>query len=134
MFRSSAAARRCLVPADAFYEWKKTETGNQPYAIARQDGAPMFFAGLWDGWRGPDGQVIRSYAIITCPANETMAPIHDRMPVILEADDWPVWLGEGGDSLPFMRPSGASILKRWPVNKEVNSVRNNCLRLMERIS
>lgn len=54
------------------------------------DRAPMFFAGLWDGWRGPDGQVIRSYAIITCPANETMAPIHDRMPVILEPDDWPL--------------------------------------------
>ena len=125
MFRSAARARRCLVPADAFYEWHRTEQGKQPYAIARQDGAPLMFAGIWDGWRGPDGEVIRSFAIVTCPANATMAPIHDRMPVILEAADWPVWLGETeGDALAMARPAAADVLKAWPVSAAVNSVRN----------
>lgn len=126
VFRASAKSRRCLVPADAFYEWRATDTGKRPYAIARQDGQPMMLAGVWDRWRSPEGENTRSYAIITCPANAMMAPIHVRMPVILEASDWPLWLGEAeGEALTVMRPAATDLLRAWPVSAAVNSVKNN---------
>src|ERR1035437_1670986 len=75
---------------------------------ARRDGAPLAFAGLWDGWRGPDGTVLRTFAIITTPANATMARVHDRMPAILEPGDWPAWLGEAeADPATLLRPAAA---------------------------
>ena len=126
MWRDAIARRRCLVPADAFYEWQATAGGKQPYAIARQDGEPMAFAGLWDGWRSPDGEVVRTFAIVTTAANATMAPIHDRMPVILEPADWPVWLGDAeGDPAAPLRPAADHVLRVWPVGRAVNSPRNN---------
>lgn len=125
MFRSALAARRCLVPADAFYEWQAAADGKQPYAIARTDGAPLAFAGLWEGWRSPDGTVLRSFAILTTSANTTMRVLHERMPVILEAADWPAWLGEGGDWTALMRPAADSAVWMWPVSRAVNNVRNN---------
>jgi putative SOS response-associated peptidase YedK len=94
MFRGALAARRCLVPADAFYEWKAVADGKQPYAIARADGSPLAFARLWEGWRSPDGETLRTFTIITTSANAEMAQLHDRMPVALEPIDWPHWLGE----------------------------------------
>ena len=94
MFRGALAARRCLVPAGAFYEWRPEPTGQQPYAIARTDGAPMAFAGLWEVWKCPDGEILRTFTILTTDANATMAALHQRMPVVLEPADWPVWLGE----------------------------------------
>jgi hypothetical protein len=111
MFRPGARARWCLFTADVFYEWHTTEHGKQPYAISRQDGNPLMVAGVWDGWRGPAGEIIRSYTIVTCPANATMASLHDRMPVILEAADWPLWLGEvEGDAMTLMQPAAAAVL------------------------
>ena len=98
MFRGAFADRRCIVPADAFYEWKTTPEGKQPYAIARVDGTPLAFAGLWEGWRSPDGETLRTFAIITTSANADMAVLHDRMPVILEPPDWPVWLERGKET------------------------------------
>jgi putative SOS response-associated peptidase YedK len=131
-FRAALAARRCLVPADAFYEWKATPAGKQPYAIARQDGTPLAFAGLWEGWRGPDGDVLRTFAIITTPANATMARVHDRMPAILEPEDWPAWLGEAEtDPAALLRPAADDVLKLWPVSQAVNNVRNNGADLLE---
>jgi putative SOS response-associated peptidase YedK len=97
MFRSALSARRCLVPADAFYEWKAMADGKQPYAIARTDGTPLAFAGLWESWRDPAGETIRTFTIMTTSANDDMAALHDRMPVILEPDDWPLWLGEADE-------------------------------------
>ena len=95
MFRGALAQRRCLVPADAFYEWKAMPGGKQPYAIARQDGAPLAFAGLWEGWRWPNGDVLRTFAIITTEANATMTDIHDRMPASpkRKLDEDRVWEG-----------------------------------------
>ena len=84
MFKSAFARRRCIVPADAFYEWKPVEGGKQPYAIARIDGQPMAFAGLWEGFKWPDATVTRTFTIITTYANEVVGELHDRMPVILE--------------------------------------------------
>ena len=85
MFRDALARRRCLVPADVFYEWQASEGGKLPYAIARADGQPMVFAGLWEGWRGSDGTVMRTFTIVTTNANPVLRPLHERMPVILEA-------------------------------------------------
>ena len=134
MFKSAFARRRCIVPADAFYEWKPVEGGKQPYAIARQDGQPMAFAGLWEGFKWPDGTVTRTFTIITTHANETVGELHDRMPVILEPADWPTWLGEvEGDPAGLLKPAGDDVLKVWPVSKQVNSPRNNGAELLERV-
>ena len=126
MFRGALAARRCLVPADAFYEWKAVTDGKQPYAIARTDGAPLAFAGLWEGWRDPAGEVLRTFTIATTAANDDMAGLHARMPVILEPGNWPVWLGEEvGEPAELLRPATPGTVRLWPVSRAVNSVRNN---------
>jgi putative SOS response-associated peptidase YedK len=131
MFRSALAARRCLVPADAFYEWKAVADGKQPYAIARRDTAPLAFAGIWEGWRDPAGETLRTFSILTTAANDDMAQLHDRMPVILEKEAWGTWLGEdAGDYLALMRPAESAIVSLWPVSRAVNSVRNNGLELL----
>jgi putative SOS response-associated peptidase YedK len=131
MFRDALGRRRCLVPADVFYEWQATEHGKQPVAVAREDGQPMVFAGLWEGWRGPDGTVLRSFTIVTTNANTTLRPIHERMPVILEPADWPAWLGEvAADPAVLLRPSEAA-LRAWRIGTAVNNVRNDSAALLE---
>ena len=124
IFRGALAARRCLVPADAFYEWRTMADGKQPYAIARRDGSPLAFAGLWEGWRGPDGVTLRTFAILTIAANTLMRTLHERMPVILEPETWEGWLHDG-DPASLMRPASDDMLRMWPVSRAVNSVRNN---------
>ena len=134
MFKEALASRRCLVPADAFYEWKAVADGKQPFAIARRDGMPLAFAGLWEGWRAPDGEVWRSFAILTVAANDTMAPLHARMPVVLERGDWPAWLGETeADPTALLRPAHDDVLTVWPVSRAVNSVRNDGPHLLDAI-
>jgi putative SOS response-associated peptidase YedK len=108
MFRVALAQRRCIVHADAFYEWKVVEGGKQPYAIARQDGEPLAFAGIWESFRWSDETVHRSFAIMTTTPNAKMDELHDRMPVILEEQDWPVWLAEAeGNHRALLRPAPA---------------------------
>ena len=134
LFRAALAQRRALIPADAFFEWRKLAIGKQPYAIARRDGAPLAFAGLWEGWRSPDGETVRSYAILTTAANGVMSRLHDRMPVILEPDHWAIWLGEtAGEAAALMRPAAETVLRLWPVSRAVNSVRNNGPELLDRV-
>lgn len=127
LFRDAFAARRCLVPASAFYEWKQVPGApKQPHAIARADGAPMAFGGLWERWRGPDGQVVRSFAIVTTAANPDVADLHNRMPLIVEPADWPAWLGEvETDPTALLHPSPAGTLRAWPVGSAVNRPENN---------
>jgi putative SOS response-associated peptidase YedK len=126
MFRGALVARRCLVPADAFYEWRVADGDKQPYAIARRDAQPMAFAGLWEGWRSPEGEVLRSFVIVTTTANATLRPLHERMPVVLEEPDWPGWLGEAPvDPLALLRPAAEDVLRLWPVGRRVGNVRNN---------
>jgi len=120
------AKRRCLIPAAAFYEWKATPAGKEPFAIARADGDPLAFAGIWEGWRAPDGEVLRTFAILTTTANREMSALHDRMPVILEREAWPVWLGEEeGDPIQLLRPAAEGVVRIWPVSKAVGNVRND---------
>lgn len=127
MFRDAFHRRRCIVPADAFYEWRTRNAGpKQPYAIARRDGSPLAFAGLWEGWRGSAGEVLRSFAIVVTAANDDVAPIHDRMPVILEARDWPAWLDEEqGDLRAMLAPGAVGLLRLWLVSARVNRPVNN---------
>lgn len=132
MFRDAFRARRCIVPINGFYEWQVLPGGTkQPHAVARADGAVMALAGLWEGWRSPDGEAVRSYAVITTTAVDALGHLHERMPVMLEPADWAAWLGEAdGDPAALLRPSGAAF-RIWPVSTRVNSVRNNGPELIE---
>ena len=126
MFRGAFEKRRCIVPMDAFYEWETTPTGKQPWAFACADGAPLAMAGLWEGWRDPDGEVRRTFTIATTAANGFMSRIHDRTPVILEPNAWSIWLGEEpGNPAALLRPAAEDVLRSWPVSRDVNSPRHN---------
>ena len=127
MFGRAFATRRCLVPVDAWYEWQVTPEGKQPFAFARPDRETMAFAGLWESWVTPGtAKVLRTFAIITTTANATAAPVHDRMPVIVQREDWPIWLGEAaGNATELLHPAPAGLVETWPVGRAVNSPRNN---------
>jgi putative SOS response-associated peptidase YedK len=137
-FREAFQRRRCLVPVDNFYEWKKTATGKQPYAIALANRGPMALAGLWENWRSPAGEWVRSFAIITTTPNELCAELHDRMPVILARDNWPVWLGEERASMPQLKamlaPYPSEEMVAWPVSPRVGNVKNNDPSLIEPVA
>jgi putative SOS response-associated peptidase YedK len=134
MFRDALARRRCLVPADAFYEWQAAEGGKLPWAIARADGAPLVFAGLWEGWRGADGTVMRTFTIVTTQANDALRRLHERMPVVLEHGAWPLWLGETeGAAGDLLRPSAVEF-RIWRVGTAVNNVRNDRAELLEPVA
>ncbi len=138
-FRASFQKRRCLVPADAFYEWQKlSPTFRQPNLIRRADGEPMAFAGLWSPWRDPDdpdAEVLRTFTIVTTDANATLAPLHDRMPVVLPASAWDAWLDPAAsDPEALMRllvPAPDDLLIRYPVSRRVNNTRNEGADLIE---
>jgi putative SOS response-associated peptidase YedK len=134
MFRDALQRRRCIVPIDAFYEWT-TEAGIKiPHAIQREDGQPMAAAGLWEGWRGADGEVLRTYTILTTQASAALSHLHERMPVILETADIPLWLGEiEDDFMPLMRPSEAAF-RIWRVSTAVNNVRNDGPQLLDPVA
>lgn len=131
-FKHAFRTRRCIVPADAFYEWQKVpgQKAKQPYLIARPDGEPLAFAGLWEEWRGPErDQRLRSTSIITTTPNALMATIHDRMPVILPPTAWDRWLDPTNHDLEalgeLLVPAPAEVLVLRPVSTEVNNVRND---------
>ena len=129
-FREAFQRRRCLVPVDNFYEWKKTATGKQPYAVALADRGLMALAGLWENWRSPAGEWIRSFAIVTCPTNTLCAELHNRMPVVLGPETWPAWLGEEpADGPPQLKallaPYPSEEMTCWPVSPRVGNVKNN---------
>ncbi len=130
-FRDAFAKRRCIVPADGFYEWKKTASGKEPYAIVPAPGDRVFaFAGLWERWRDPGSQeIVRSCTILTGEPNEALAQLHDRMPVILDRSDWAKWLGEESakrqDLQKLFKPFPAERMKAYRVSQRVNNVRND---------
>jgi putative SOS response-associated peptidase YedK len=121
-FREAYQRRRCLAPADGFFEWQKDGRTRQPLVVRRKDQAPFAFAGLWERWPQPGGGVLRSCTIITCPANELIAPVHDRMPVILATEDYERWLDPSrADGRELLEPYPAAELEAFPVNPRVNS-------------
>ena len=124
-FRTPLFSRRCLVPADGFYEWQQ-DAGKQPYRIFVKSNKLFAMAGLWERWKSPEGEMVESFNIITTEANEFMKPIHNRMPVILKRADEKTWL-ESKDSaeiLSLLRPYAAGDMDAYPVSKLVNSPRN----------
>ncbi len=141
-YKKPFQARRCIIPADGFYEWKKLGDGKkppkQPMYMTRADGSPLAFAGLWSVWRGPDKDQppLRSVTIVTTTPNATMAPIHDRMPVILSESSWAEWLDRDNQDLDslsrLLAPAPDDLLVTTPVSTKVNSVRNNGPELVER--
>lgn len=120
-FRAAVRARRCLVPVSGFYEWHRTAGAKLPWYARRSDGRALVLGGLWQDW-GDDGQP--SFAIVTTAANATMAPIHHRLPLVIEQPDWALWLGEEGHGAArLLRPAGDDVLTLHRVSTAVNSNR-----------
>jgi len=128
-FRGALQFRRCLVPANGFYEWHRTKRGaKRPYWIGLADLGPFAMAGLWEYWVEPNsGKSIHSFAIVTIEPNELLAPIHNRMPVILHPANWNVWLGGGPQAAAqeLLRPYPAKDMRVYSISAKVNSPKNN---------
>jgi len=127
-FRQALRRRRCLLPASGFYEWQATPSGKQPWYITPAAGPLLAMAGLFEAWRAPgsadDAEWLLTCCIITTSANALMAPIHDRMPVLLAPEHWASWLArdhqDPADVLPLLQPAPADSLQAWPVSRAVN--------------
>ena len=124
-FRSAMKYRRCLIPANGFYEWTGPKTDKRPYLIGPKDGGLMAFAGLWEHWQGADGSELETMAILTTSANQTLEPIHDRMPVILPPDLFDSWLDaralDAKDAARLLVPASANLLKAIAVDKAISN-------------
>jgi putative SOS response-associated peptidase YedK len=134
-YREALKRRRCLVPADAFYEWQRLDAKTKhPFAIGLKSGEPCALAGLWERWQPKEGEPLESFTILTTDPNELMETIHNRMPVILEPRDYDRWLEPGDPARPpvdLMRPLAAEKMIAWPVSDRVGNVRNNDPQLLE---
>ena len=126
-FRSAFRHRRCLIPADGYYEWKSTEGRKQPYYFSMKDGNPFCFAGLWERWQPAEREPVESCAIITTGANALGSEIHHRMPVILAQNDYAQWLDPrttaSSDLLPLLQPFSPEVMSVYPVSTLVNNTR-----------
>jgi putative SOS response-associated peptidase YedK len=134
-FRAAFKQRRCIIPADGFYEWQRREGRKQPFFFLMRDERPFGFAGLWEHWEG-EGRVVNSCTILTTEANEVLRPVHDRMPVILRPDDYELWLDGDVRKLDLvkelLRPYPAAEMTGYPVGVSVNSPRGQGAGLIER--
>jgi putative SOS response-associated peptidase YedK len=133
-FRRSFRERRCLIPADGFYEWKRTSGAKQPYYIHMKEGRPFAFAGLWESWKDDGGPEIRSCTILTTKPNALAGEIHDRMPVILPTGSYDVWLDPQADRdelYGLLAPYPEDEMEAYPVSRFVNSPQNNDPRCIE---
>jgi putative SOS response-associated peptidase YedK len=128
-FRDPLTSRRCLIPADGFYEWQKTGKAKQPYCFEVNDGELFAFAGLWDRWKDPSGQWVKSCSILTTTANAVTSTVHDRMPVILDRDNYDLWLDPGMMNVEavsdLLKPYDARTMRSYPVSTRVNHVAND---------
>lgn len=138
-FREAFRRRRCIVPVDAFYEWRRTGRERQPFAFGRTDGGLLALAGLWSGWRDPaTGELVRTFAIVTVPAGGVVAELHDRMPAQLAPADWDRWLdpatADAGELHALLHAGPDAALACHPVARLVNDVRNDGPTLLEPIA
>jgi putative SOS response-associated peptidase YedK len=125
-FRDAFKRRRCLVPASGFYEWKTEGKIKQPYYISLKSGEPMAMAGVWESWKTPDGGVLRTTCIVTTGPNTVMAPIHDRMPVIIGPAQWSAWLAGPSENIEsLLAPYAADEMQAWPVSPRVSKTAND---------
>lgn len=136
-FKKLLKSKRCIIPADGFYEWKKDGTSKQPYRILMTDGSIFSLAGLYDTWEDPAGKKVSTCTIITTTPNSLMADIHDRMPVILWPEDEADWLGRVNDDveslLKLLKPYDAAKMRAYKVPSTVGNVKNNSKELLEDI-
>lgn len=137
-FRAAMKRRRCLVPADGFYEWKAVGGRKQPFYVCLKSGAPMAFAGLWECWTGPNGEELETAAIVTTDANRLLAPIHSRMPVIVQPEAFDLWLNTGvvdaRTAAALIHPAPESLLEAYEVSTAVNRTANDNPKLVERLA
>lgn len=135
-FREAFKRRRCLVPVDAFYEWKREGSIRQPYAVEREDGRPLALAGLWAGWHDPETEVVtRTFTIVTTSPNAAMVDLHDRMPVLVPDDAWDRWLdpspADPGELIALLGATDEIALRIYAVSRAVNDVRRDGPELLE---
>jgi putative SOS response-associated peptidase YedK len=127
-YKAAMKRRRCLVPADGFYEWKRDGDRKRPHWIRRRDSKPLAFAGLWETWTGPNGEELETAAIVTTAANDTLKPLHDRMPVVVPPDAFGLWLDPNADlkiAAALMTPAPNDLLEAYEVSSAVNRVAND---------
>jgi putative SOS response-associated peptidase YedK len=128
-FRDAFKSRRCIVPADGFYEWEKTGKVKQPYCFEVNDGELFAFAALWDRWKEPSGEFVETCSILTTTPNALTSSIHDRMPVILKREDYDLWLDPGMKDVAvaseLLKPFDAALMKSYPVGTRLNNAGND---------
>jgi putative SOS response-associated peptidase YedK len=128
-FRDALKSRRCLIPADGFYEWQRTGKAKQPYCFEVTEGELFAFAGIWDRWRDPSGGWIKTCSILTTTPNAVTLVVHDRMPVILDPDSYDLWLDPGmrdaAAASELLKPCDARLMRSYPVGNRVNNVAND---------
>jgi len=128
-FRDPLKFRRCLIPADGFYEWSRTGKTKQPFCFEVNGGELFAFAGLWDGWKVSNGQWVKTCSILTTTPNAVTSAVHDRMPVILDPDSYDLWLDPGMQNVAaaseLLKPFDARLMRCYPVSSRVNHVGND---------
>jgi putative SOS response-associated peptidase YedK len=128
-FRESLKSRRCLIPADGFYEWKRDGKAKQPFCFEVNQGQLFAFAGLWDRWKDPSGNWIKTCSILTTTPNAVTAAVHDRMPVVLDPDSYDVWLDPGLNDVVevsnLLKPFDAGLMRSYPVSTRIKHVAND---------
>jgi putative SOS response-associated peptidase YedK len=134
-FRAAMKRRRCLIPADGFYEWQKAGERKRPFFVRAKDGAPLAFAGLWESWQGPNGEEMETAAIVTTRANKTLAPIHERMPVVVPPEAFDLWLDtanvDATTAAALIAPARDDLLEAHEISTAVNRTANDNAKLIE---
>jgi putative SOS response-associated peptidase YedK len=134
-FRAAMKRRRCLIPADGFYEWQADGERKRPFFVRAKSGAPLAFAGLWETWTGPNGEELETAAIVTTRANRTLAPIHDRMPVIVPPEAFDLWLDgatvDATTAAALITPAPEGLLEAYEISTAVNRTANGNPKLLE---
>lgn len=136
-FREAFRKRRCIIPADGFYEWQRTGGKKQPFFFQMHDERPFVFAGLWDRWKSQEGEMIDTCTILTTEANDVLRPVHDRMPVILYPEDYDLWLDDDVRKsdlrYELLRPFPGSEMIAYPVSTLINNTRSQGAELVKQI-
>jgi putative SOS response-associated peptidase YedK len=134
-FRAAMKRRRCLIPADGFYEWQAAGDRKRPFYVRAKSGAPLAFAGLWETWTGPNGEELETAAIVTTRANRTLAPIHERMPVIVPPEGFELWLNanevDATIAAALIAPAPDNLLEAYEISTAVNRTANDNPKLLE---
>lgn len=128
-FKNAMKYRRCLIPADGFYEWDEKTTPRRPYVVRPKHGGPVAFAGLWESWMGPNGEELETAAVITTEANKTLYPIHHRMPVVIPPEAFDFWLDcrhiDANTAASLLVPAPEDLFEAWEISLDINRVAND---------